>query len=97
MSGGAIAFCLNVVIFIVMLGLMILISEVEDRCDTYKGVRNLSRYVRDEMRHRWLHSRCLTGHGHHCSSCRKYDECYKECEEQMKRDIDAEQEGEVAK
>lgn len=90
MSSGVIAFCAIMVVTIVFVGLLIG-AELADRCDTYKGVRNLSRYVRDEMRHRWLDSECLPGHGLHCSSCRKYDECYKECEEQMKRDIDAEQ------
>lgn len=92
MSGGAIVFCILVVVFFALVALMLWLSEVAERSDTYKGVRNFSSIVRDEMRMRWLHSRCLTGHGCFCSSCRKRDQCYKECEERMKRVIDAEQE-----
>lgn len=97
MSGAMIAFCAIMVVVIVFAGLMLLCTEMAERSDTYKGVRNFSRIVRDEMQQRWLHSRCLPGHGGFCSSCRKREQCYKELEEQMKRVIDAEQESEVEK
>ena len=92
MSGGAIVFCILVVVFFALVALMLWLSEVAERSDTYKGVRNFSSIVRGEMKMRWLHHRCLTGHAGFCSSCRKRDQCYKECEERMKRVIDAEQE-----
>ena len=90
-------FCILVVAFFALPALILWCSVVAERRDTYKGVRNFSNIVRDEMHMRWLHNRCLTGHGRFCSSCRKREQCYKECEEQMKRIIDAEQESEVAK
>lgn len=89
---ATIAFCIIMALVIVFVGLLLLGTELAERSDTYKGVRNFSRIVRDEMQQRWLHSRCLTGHGGFCSSCRKREQCYKELEEQMKRVIDAEQE-----
>lgn len=92
MSGGAIVFCILVVVFFALVALMLWLSEVAERSDTYKGVRNFSSIVHGEMEMRCLHNRRLTGHAVFCSSCRKRDQCYKECEERMKRVIDAEQE-----
>lgn len=97
MSSAMIAFCVIMVMVIVFAGLLLLCAELAERSDTYKGVRNFSHVVRDEMQQRWLHSRCLTGHGGFCSSCRKREQCYKELEEQMKRVIDAEEESEAGK
>ena len=97
MSSATIAFCVIMVMAILFAGLLFLCAEMAERSDTYKGVRNFSRIVRDEMQQRWLHSRCLPGHGGFCGSCRKREQCYKELEEQMKRVIDVEQESEVAK
>lgn len=83
-------------IFVGGLALIILVQIISDRLDTYKGVRHFSRLVKDEMDSRWIHHRCLAGCGTFCEHCRKYGECYKECEAYMKRVIDAEQESEVS-
>ena len=75
-----------------MIGAMVLLSYI---FDAYKGVRPFSSLVREEMDRRWLHHECLAGHGVFCRYCRKERECYKRCEEHMKRVIDAEQESEA--
>lgn len=69
-------------------------SVISDRRDRYKGVRKISLLIKDKMDSRWLHDRCLVGHGSVCRLCRKFDECYKECEEYVKRIIDEEQDEE---
>ena len=97
MSSATIAIHAIVVMVAVVVGLLLLCKQLAEMRDSYKGVRNFSRIVRDEMKQRWLHSRCLTGHGGFCNSCRKREQCYKELEEQMKRVIDAEQESEEEK
>ena len=60
--------------------------------DSYKGVRPFSRFVRDRMDDRWLHSRCLPGAGRACPSCRKRGECYAQCAKELMQEIDSERE-----
>ena len=60
--------------------------------DRYRGVAGFSRLVRREQTVKWIQNdgKCHRGQGAFCHNCDTRERCYSECEEKVKRQIDAE-------
>ena len=69
---------------------VIVIEKINEMSDSYRGVTYFSETVRDVMNCRRLGQECLDGHGPYCSRCCRYEECRTECEDKVKKAIDAE-------
>ena len=73
--------------------LILVLDSLLNRPKSYKGVRNITAIVRNRRNNRWLKGDCLPFHGSFCGDCGRKDECWKELEMEVMKEIDDEQEG----